>query len=84
MAPRRLRPSVPRKQGRCQACRHTPVIPALGRVMQEDHEFEVSLGYTMRSVSEIKQNKQVRMARCWWLRPVILATQEADIRRIAI
>jgi hypothetical protein len=23
-------------------------------------------------------------ARCWWLTPVILATQEADIRRIMV
>jgi hypothetical protein len=23
-------------------------------------------------------------ARCWWLTPVILATQEAEIRRIAV
>jgi hypothetical protein len=27
-----------------------------------------------------KQNK----ARCWWLIPVILATQEGEIRRIAV
>jgi hypothetical protein len=26
----------------------TPVIPALGRLRQEDHKFQTSLGYTMR------------------------------------
>jgi hypothetical protein len=25
-----------------------PVIPALGRLRQEDHEFEVTMGYTVR------------------------------------
>jgi hypothetical protein len=28
--------------------------------------------------------KEVSGARCWWLTPVILATQEAEIRRIAV
>jgi hypothetical protein len=27
---------------------HTSAIPAFGRLMQEDTEFKVSLGYTMR------------------------------------
>jgi hypothetical protein len=30
-----------------------------------------------------KQNKQ-KLAGCWWLLPVILATQEAKIRRIVV
>jgi hypothetical protein len=28
--------------------------------------------------------KFVRIARCWWLIPIILATQEAEIRRIMV
>jgi hypothetical protein len=27
---------------------HTPAFPALARFRQEDHEFEVSLGYIVR------------------------------------
>jgi hypothetical protein len=26
----------------------TPIIPALGRLRQEDHEFKASLGYTQK------------------------------------
>jgi hypothetical protein len=26
--------------------------------------------------------QNLALARCWWLKPVILATQEAEIRRI--
>jgi hypothetical protein len=34
---------------------------------------------------EIKPQKQSQgLAGCWWLSRVILATQEADIRRIAV
>jgi hypothetical protein len=28
--------------------------------------------------------KKNNLARCWWLMPVILATQEAEIRRIKV
>jgi hypothetical protein len=28
--------------------------------------------------------KIIIVARCWWLTPVILATQEAEIRRISV
>jgi hypothetical protein len=37
---------------------------------QEDHEFEVILAFVS--------------ARRWWLMPVILATEEAEIRRIVV
>jgi hypothetical protein len=33
---------------------HTPEIPALGRLRQEDLQFEVSLGYKREIPSEIK------------------------------
>jgi hypothetical protein len=26
----------------------------------------------------------MRLAKCWWLTPIILATQEAEIRRIEV
>jgi hypothetical protein len=32
----------------------TPVIPALGRYRQEDHEFEVSLSYIVKTLSKKK------------------------------
>jgi hypothetical protein len=31
-----------------------------------------------------KYNKKLHEARCWWLTPVILATQGAEIRRTAV
>jgi hypothetical protein len=43
-------------------------------------EFKTSLGYVVRSCS--KQNK-IQLG-TQWLTPVILATQEAEIRRIAV
>jgi hypothetical protein len=46
------------------------VINDTKRMKQEDHEFEASLGYTL--------------ARHWWLLTVILTTQEAEIRKIAV
>jgi hypothetical protein len=45
-----------------QARSHTSVIPTLGRLRQENHEFGVSLGYIVRLLSPEKskpnQNKQ--------------------------
>jgi hypothetical protein len=37
--------------------RHTPIIPALGKLRLEDGEFEVSLGYIVRSVSTFKKEE---------------------------
>jgi hypothetical protein len=53
------------------------VIPALGRLRQKDQQFEVSLGYIVRP--GLKKQKQ---ASHWWFMPIILATQEVEIRRI--
>jgi hypothetical protein len=55
---------------------HTIVIPALGKVRQEDQEFAASQGYILDPASKI--------ARRQWVTPVILPTQEAEIKRIAL
>jgi hypothetical protein len=34
--------------------------------------------------SNPKSTQKKKFAKCWWLRPVILATQEAAIRRIKV
>jgi hypothetical protein len=34
--------------------------------------------------SSVHKKKNINNARCWWLTPVILPTQEAEIRRIAV
>jgi hypothetical protein len=39
-----------------------PVILALGRLRQEEHKFEASLGSVSKKEKEIE---------CWWLTPVI-------------
>jgi hypothetical protein len=36
-----------------------PVIPALGRLRQEDCEFEISLGYVERCCFKNKQQKSI-------------------------
>jgi hypothetical protein len=48
---------------------HTPLIPAVKRVRQENHKFETSLGYTVRPVSTNKQQppkkKRVKTEQNW-------------------
>jgi hypothetical protein len=36
-----------------------PIIPALRRLRQVDHEFKAGLGYTMRSCLKTLRNKSV-------------------------
>jgi hypothetical protein len=43
-----------------QAWRCTSVIPALGRLKQEDHEFKVKLGYILRPCPKKKGNRTRR------------------------
>jgi hypothetical protein len=66
-----------------------PVIPALWRLRQEDRESKTSLGsiVSSRPACTRQQNpvsKSQGQDRRWWLTPLILATQEAEIRRIAV
>jgi hypothetical protein len=42
----------------CQSWLHKPIIPALRRLRQENHEFKFSLGYKARPC--LKQNKNQR------------------------
>jgi hypothetical protein len=37
-----------------------------------------------KTIKNNNKNKGYVWARCWWLTPVILATQEAEIRRITV
>jgi hypothetical protein len=61
-----------------------PIIPLPKGLKQEDCKFQGSLGY-MRSCLKKKKNKRKRKrARYQWLTPVILATQEAEIRKITL
>jgi hypothetical protein len=44
-----------------------------------------ALSFSPRTTKKKKKKKKERqIAGCWWLTPVILATQEAEIRRIAV
>jgi hypothetical protein len=40
-------------------------------------------GNTMRITADFSA-ETLKAAGCWWLTPIILATQEAEIRRIAV
>jgi hypothetical protein len=39
---------------------HTPVIPALGKLRQEDREFEASLGFTVRTCVCVRERERAR------------------------
>jgi hypothetical protein len=56
------------------------VISALRSLRQENHEFEASLIYIARIVSE--KNKQTNWARR--LKLITLATSEAEVRRTTV
>jgi hypothetical protein len=56
-----------------------PVIPT----MREDHrKTAVSVWWAKRPY--LKHNQKQKGAKCQWLLPVILATQEAEIRRVPV
>jgi hypothetical protein len=61
-----------------------PVIPAHGRLRREDPGFNVSLDYIVRPCVKKKTKNQNQTARHWWFMPVILSTQEAEIRRTKV
>jgi hypothetical protein len=58
----------------------TTIIPAFERWRQEDHKFEVSLGYIVRPCLK-KVKKEVAVAEAY---NPILATLKAEIRRIVV
>jgi hypothetical protein len=75
-----------------QVWQYMPIIPAPRKLRQEDHGLETSLGYKARPClkktnihSQNQQQQQRTPHRAGrWLTPIILATQEAEIRRIKV
>jgi hypothetical protein len=59
---------------------HTPTIPALQRQRQEDYKFEDSCGCVMRPCLKWFRGPAGHQ----WLTPVILATWETEMLRIAV
>jgi hypothetical protein len=48
------------------------------------HSLCQASGRRIIAVHKKKLNQKPETAGCWWLTPVILATQEAEIRRITV
>jgi hypothetical protein len=61
---------------RCNNCKYT--CSQRGTTFSEIKQISVDLK------AEINPNIKIVVAGCWWLRPVIRATQEAEIRKIAV
>jgi hypothetical protein len=67
-------------------------------ILKTEDEFTKNLSYYWKNkihtlffsmVPELYPNQEGQLrvfniARCWWLMPIILATQEAEIRRIIV
>jgi hypothetical protein len=47
-------------------------------------KFPMENEFTYMKSTSINHCKMFTGARCWWFTPIILATQETEIRRIAI
>jgi hypothetical protein len=57
------------------------VLRNQAKEVKREDRFRWFLDSQMSCPSQIKKKEQVR---CWWLMPVILATQEAEIRKITV
>jgi hypothetical protein len=62
---------------------YKPVIPALRKLKQEDCKFKANLGNIGRSRFK-KKKKKKGVTRHQWLMSEILATPEAEIRKITV
>jgi hypothetical protein len=58
-----------------------PVIPAGGKLRQEEQKSEANLSYIMRPCAKKKKKKKARFG---GFTPVILATQEVETGKIAV
>jgi hypothetical protein len=70
-----------KKEYRNQAWWIKLLIPSLGTLRQEDIELQISLGYIVRPC--LKKIK-IKTSQALVVMTVILATQEAEIRRITV
>jgi hypothetical protein len=56
--------------------------PSTLEAEQEDNDSSPAHGYILKPCLKKKKKKERKEVRCLWLMPVILATQEAEIRWI--